>query len=40
MLPDSPSGSLGEESVALADGAVRLEEIRLEEDVEDVARKT
>lgn len=34
---DAPRGALGEEGVALADGAVRLEEVGLEEDVEDVA---
>lgn len=34
---DGPGGSLGEERVSLANGTVRLEEVRLEEDVEDVA---
>lgn len=37
---DAPRRALCEERVALADGAVRLEEVRLEEDVEDVARET
>jgi hypothetical protein len=37
---NTPRSSLGEESVALADGAVSLEEVGLEEDVEDVTGKT
>jgi hypothetical protein len=37
---DAPRSALGEEDVALADGTVRLEEVGLEEDVEDVARET